>query len=796
MDRPLNTERARSFIKEVRPQTSTQVSVQLLDKILMPGGFEDSVLEQEQPRPKNHISAAPPLMAPSPSKRQPSPGKRHQSPERPWVQMEKGEASKDKERPREDEDFENDLLTNTEINRAAYSKSSYNRDAVVILLIRKRGALNQFPGIHSEDIASVRAIYQLLSESRKKTCHIQVEDVLNPKSASFIGQSNRYYQAWLNRFQEGPPSTPETLEFAPRLTTETLKFRTSSPEEPNSLENRLRPRGKRSPKDKRSYREGQLLSGQNQENYDHTIRPSPRLFKTYRQPLMERRSELHQQRRGLGNLEYQSFMEEDPESHKEKSHFRQTREQSQSMQPIYERPTVEVQARKPEGPDRDDPLQGHRPRTDVFAHHMDWKYDHRKVAPISEYYDYDQSRRVPDPRADPRPFQDYQDRSQSKKYTDPRMEPRPRQNIRNEYEDYVPRQNRRLQFVSQNSEVRWLRQSSAPEDHDNPRPWKQDHGNEYQSQPRPNKLRAHDVMTFDSEEHTAAFFIRRFQHIAEIEGDAAVLRVLLMCLKGAALEWHNSLSSVVRHEMNQNLWAWEDELLREYRPNRFESLKKVKDLIFRFEDDLTLSQYLSRKTNLLHDAGIHDEDVMVSYLWEGLEPKLALATTIRDDGETLEGFGRRVRRNEEAARRVHDENKPRYLKTIEKKSYTKNFEADGHRKYEKKDKNIISTERVQKLLDKLSTGTSSDLKKEETYKRPLRTTNGNVSAKGPPRPCRHCEGDHWDRDCNKNKDKDVKKVMIIDEDTTDPLSEDDLETYRVLEQAAAALDENDFSREE
>jgi hypothetical protein len=142
MNRSLNTERARNFIKKIRSQTSTQISVQLLDKILMFEDFENSVLEQEQSRSKNHISATSLLMTFSSSKRQSFSDKKHQSSERFWIQMKKDEIFKDKERSRENEDFENDLMTNTKINRVIYNKSSYNRDAMIILFIRKREALN------------------------------------------------------------------------------------------------------------------------------------------------------------------------------------------------------------------------------------------------------------------------------------------------------------------------------------------------------------------------------------------------------------------------------------------------------------------------------------------------------------------------------------------------------------------------------------------------------------------------------------------------------------------------------
>lgn len=63
------------------------------------------------------------------------------------------------------------------------------------------------------------------------------------------------------------------------------------------------------------------------------------------------------------------------------------------------------------------------------------------------------------------------------------------------------------------------------------------------------RLRFTEVMEFEFEIISVAFFVRRFNHIAEIEGPEAVLCILPMCLKGAALEWHTSLSARVRREM-------------------------------------------------------------------------------------------------------------------------------------------------------------------------------------------------------------------------------------------------------
>lgn len=58
--------------------------------------------------------------------------------------------------------------------------------------------------------------------------------------------------------------------------------------------------------------------------------------------------------------------------------------------------------------------------------------------------------------------------------------------------------------------------------------------------------------------------------------------------------------------------------------------------------------------NLLHDGGIDDKDSLVRYIWKGLALRLALATPLREVGDTVESFGRRVRNNETVARRVHE----------------------------------------------------------------------------------------------------------------------------------------------
>ena len=63
-------------------------------------------------------------------------------------------------------------------------------------------------------------------------------------------------------------------------------------------------------------------------------------------------------------------------------------------------------------------------------------------------------------------------------------------------------------------------------------------------------------MMWDLKDRSVRFFIDRFQSVAAVEGAAAVLRVLPLCLSGDALEWHTDLPSVVKGDMNISLDEW------------------------------------------------------------------------------------------------------------------------------------------------------------------------------------------------------------------------------------------------
>ena len=243
------------------------------------------------------------------------------------------------------------------------------------------------------------------------------------------------------------------------------------------------------------------------------------------------------------------------------------------------------------------------------------------------------------------------------------------------------------------------------------------------------KLKSQKIMKFDFDTDFVVFFIKRFQFITQVKGKAAVLKILFMCLKNAALKWHINLSKIIRIEMQNDLKIWKNELLRKYRSNQFKFMKKTRNLIFIFDESFNLSIYLSRKTNLLYNEKQIDELQMIYHLWNDLKFQLALITSIRQNENTLESFDRRIWINEKIARKVHNQMKAEKIKKKTKKYFRRN-KSKYAKTYEKKFWNSDkSTKRIQKLLNKIFFKTEFWIRikkiKIKTFRKPLNTETEN-----------------------------------------------------------------------
>ena len=589
-----------------------------------------------------------------------------------------------------------------------YTKNNYSRDCLAVLLIAGRIAKNE-PGydlpfirgsITNTDVGAAQAIYRLSSETKRKALQTEADQqLLSSDSASFILGDRDVFQAWISRVREGP-GEPGALDLTSETIEEVTSSRRPSPEQRRYTEER--PNLFNRPERRPGQRRYTPLFSQPEPRPETRVEERPHVLDERRKFLRELRPASPQR----------NWEQEDQEPRREVRPYSPRRPNWDHEEQEPRRNMHEYQ-RNPEpqglGPDLRRPAAEDNELAYLRARVAQQDAELRRSRLPEPGPEFARRSRLPDPGP-----------------------------------EFVPRENRRLESLTGRRNERY----------DYPPPMPMDYG---QDERRPRNLRPAEIMMFDPQKQSAAFFIRRFRHIAELEGSGPVLRILPMCLEKDALEWHNGLSSRVRQEMNHDLSVWEDELLREYRPNRFESLKKAENMKFRFEDSsTTLSQYLTRKTNHLHDAGIEDEDMIVRYLWQGLEANLALATPMREEGDTIENFNRRVRNNEAAAKRVHELNKPRT-----KSQPTTANPARVQRLFG----NLAAKGWTQAAETKPKPKATSQAKVTKP-KKPLEASKakGNVRPKrSPPRPCRHCGADHWDNDCTSDKKTDDKKVLKVEE---------------------------------
>ena len=282
---------------------------------------------------------------------------------------------------------------------------------------------------------------------------------------------------------------------------------------------------------------------------------------------------------------------------------------------------------------------------------------------------------------------------------------------------------------------------------------------------RKNRLQPGDIMNFDPAELNVAFFIRRCEQIAEMEGERAVLRVLPRCLKGEALEWYTSLASDLRTRMNHGLSEWSNQLLRQFQVNRFDALRDAEKLRFRFDcsDTLSLSRYFIKKVNLLKNAGITDLASIVQHLHTGLNAHLALVTQYNKENTIVEGFIRAARFHEPAARRLWAAG---YRKESASRPPVKTYKFPGLPPFKR---NIKESGTYRYRLPPLP---RQDARKPLALHAPgTKPAPPKLRPRGKPfRPCRHCGGDHYDPDCPTMR-RAARAYQIAEEEFDDPLTE-------------------------
>jgi hypothetical protein len=297
------------------------------------------------------------------------------------------------------------------------------------------------------------------------------------------------------------------------------------------------------------------------------------------------------------------------------------------------------------------------------------------------------------------------------------------------------------------------------------------------------RLRPQDVLLWDPKELSPVFFADRFWQVSETHGAEEVLSTLPLCLRGAAIGWHNGLPRSTKTIMNRSLEEWEKQLLMEFMPNQSEANRTAKQLRFKFDNtsELSLTSYLREKQQALRDAGYRDEAAIKLALWETLDIELKGITALKTY-ESLPEFVARVRENESAAfASWQASRKSARLGNIPNRSGYQRENRSGGRQsawpYENR-----SPGNREKNIDN-----GRDRRNDRSTPKPDRTDTKDTDratakptrpAKEPRRPCRHCKGSHWDNDCPRRPkayhvDDGDESVSELDDDD---VAMDDLES--------------------
>ena len=88
--------------------------------------------------------------------------------------------------------------------RKTYSKIAYNRNAIAIFIITSDFAdEEEFLNFKKIDVSTFKAMYQLMSDFKKKVFYKTIMQILTFDTSDFIDQNFDYFLTWLNRFREG-----------------------------------------------------------------------------------------------------------------------------------------------------------------------------------------------------------------------------------------------------------------------------------------------------------------------------------------------------------------------------------------------------------------------------------------------------------------------------------------------------------------------------------------------------------------------------------------------------------------
>ena len=137
-------------------------------------------------------------------------------------------------------------------------------------------------------------------------------------------------------------------------------------------------------------------------------------------------------------------------------------------------------------------------------------------------------------------------------------------------------------------------------------------------------------------------------------GTEVVLSALLLCMTEVAREWYDAISPDILESMDNDVDEWVIQLRARFARNPIKAKEEANRCRFAFatEDRLDLRTYVTRKQNLLVEAGVEDPNQLMNRIWKDLDPLLQNAV-IPSLGLPLNAFIQQLYIQEYAVRRLY-----------------------------------------------------------------------------------------------------------------------------------------------
>lgn len=242
------------------------------------------------------------------------------------------------------------------------------------------------------------------------------------------------------------------------------------------------------------------------------------------------------------------------------------------------------------------------------------------------------------------------------------------------------------------------------------------------------------------EDSTAAkVFMDAIDDSVANDGEELTLGVLRRCVRGdIATSWRTSLCEDDKVRMRTSTTAWKEILDRDFFPRKAIRLLTARKEVFKWNQGRKPLEYATEKARLLRIAGVRDEDEIVEQIHAGFvgTPELfsSLENCIKPGGQnTVSDYRAHISRHQDAARASHDLRTGAYRYSNNAKGGYTGKTADS--------KETLSTDKSKPFDASAKNGNkprSSDFKRA--------------------RPCRWCQGEHWDYECDKRTKGERPKV--------------------------------------